>query len=182
MKMNKLPNILTIIRMALIPLFMLLFYIKIPNNMFFAAIVFAVAYTTDMLDGIIARKYNAISDFGKLMDPIADKLLSIAAVVMLTGNGILSPIVTFVIIAREIIISGFRLVWAADGRVVAADKLGKLKTVLQFVGILLILLGNPIFRLWNIPMDMIVTYASVVISIVSCINYIAKNTKQEVKQ
>lgn len=182
MKVNKLPNILTVIRMALIPIFMLLFYIKIPNNMFFAAVVFAIAYTTDMLDGMIARKFNAVSDFGKLMDPIADKLLTIAAVVMLTGSSILSPIVTFIIIAREIIIGGFRLVWAADGRVVAADKLGKLKTVLQFIGILLILLKNPVFRLWNIPMDMIITYASVLISIVSCINYITKNSKQEVKK
>ena len=178
MKINKLPNILTVIRMALIPVFMLLFYLDIENSMFYSAVVFAVAYITDMLDGMIARKCNAVSDFGKLMDPIADKLLSIAAVVMLTEAGILSAVVTFVIIAREIIISGFRLVWAADGRVVAADKLGKLKTVLQFVGILLILLENPIFRLWNIPMDMIVMYASVVISVISCVNYIAKNSKK----
>lgn len=179
MKITKLPNILTTVRMALIPLFMVMFYINIPNNMLFAAIVFAVAYVTDVLDGIIARKYNAVSDYGKLMDPIADKLLSIAAVVMLTGNGTLSPIVTFIIIAREIIIGGFRLVWAADGRVVAADKLGKLKTVLQFISIMLILLGNPVFEAWNIPMDMIIMYASVAVSVISCINYIAKNTKNK---
>ncbi|MBQ2661601.1 MAG: CDP-diacylglycerol--glycerol-3-phosphate 3-phosphatidyltransferase [Clostridia bacterium] len=179
MKVNKLPNILTVIRMALIPVFMLFFYLDTENSMFYAAVIFTVAYITDMLDGMIARKCNAVSDFGKLMDPIADKLLSIAAVVMLTEAGILSGIVTFIIIAREIIISGFRLVWAADGRVVAADKLGKLKTVLQFAGILLILLENPVFRLWNIPMDMIVMYASVVISVISCVNYIVKNTDKK---
>ncbi|MBQ9832351.1 MAG: CDP-diacylglycerol--glycerol-3-phosphate 3-phosphatidyltransferase [Clostridia bacterium] len=179
--MKNVPNILTVMRMVLIPFFMACFYLPLENKMFIAAILFTVAYITDALDGQIARKYNFVSDFGKLMDPIADKLLTAAAVIMLTSSAVLSPIVTFIVIAREIIISGFRLVWAADGRVVAADKLGKIKTVLQFVGILLILLGNPIFSMWNIPMDMIVMYASVIISVISCVNYIVKNTNREGK-
>lgn len=176
--MKNIPNGLTILRMALIPFFIACFYIPHSMNLYIAAAVFVIAYATDVLDGYIARKKQIVSNFGKLMDPVADKLLTSSALIMLTAFDMLSPIIAFIIIAREMIISGFRMVWAAEGRVVAADKLGKLKTITQFAAIILILLGNPLFEDWGIPFDRIAMYLAAAISIWSLISYIYKNNKE----
>ncbi len=135
-----LPNKLTMLRMALIPFFVLAFYVPGRYAYWLAAILFVGAFVTDMLDGRIARSRHLVTDFGKLMDPIADKLLTAAALVMLSAKGSLSPVVTIIIISREFIVSGLRLVVADKGVVVPANWLGKAKTVLQFVMLLLLLL------------------------------------------
>lgn len=96
-----LPNKLTILRIILVPVFVACFYLPVEGAMYIAAVVFVVAYFTDMLDGYIARKYNLITDFGKLMDPMADKLLTAAAMIMLTAYGLCSPIATFLTIGRR---------------------------------------------------------------------------------
>ncbi|MDO4568438.1 MAG: CDP-diacylglycerol--glycerol-3-phosphate 3-phosphatidyltransferase, partial [Clostridia bacterium] len=136
-----LPNKLTICRILMIPLMIACFYLPrdvVPYWNIIAAVIFILAYLTDILDGYLARKNNLVSNFGKLMDPIADKLLTASALIMLRGEGLmgeLEGVAVIVVIAREFIISGIRLVAAADGTVIAASKLGKLKTVTQAVAI-----------------------------------------------
>ncbi|HOG00329.1 MAG TPA: CDP-diacylglycerol--glycerol-3-phosphate 3-phosphatidyltransferase [Clostridia bacterium] len=171
------PNKLTILRMVLTPVFVACFYIPVDYRLYIAAVVFLIAYATDILDGQIARKRNLVTDFGKLMDPIADKILSGAAMIMLTGAGMLSPIATLITVAREFIISGVRAVVAGKNIVIAAGPIGKLKTTMQCVGIALILLGNPVFRMWNIPFDQIVIWISVALAVWSCVDYIVKNNR-----
>lgn len=172
-----LPNKLTIIRILLVPIFVICFYIPVSYARYIALAVFLIAYFTDWLDGTIARKQNLVTDFGKLMDPMADKLLTAAAMIMLTAHSGLSPIITLITIAREFIISAFRMVSASNGNVIAAGKLGKFKTLFQFIGLSWMLAGNPIFSNWGIPLDLILMWVSVVFGIISCVEYIVKNYK-----
>ncbi len=144
-----LPNKLTILRLIMIPLFVVVFYVTaIPYNYLISAAIFALAAFTDFLDGHIARKYNIVTDLGKFLDPIADKVLvSTALIIMLvpfSGDVILpwyGGIAVAVILARELIISGFRMVAASKGAVLAADKAGKIKTFVQDVAIIILLAG-----------------------------------------
>ncbi len=172
-----LPNRLTILRIALVPVFVACFYLPVSGAMYIAAAVFIAAYATDILDGHIARRHNLVTDFGKLMDPMADKLLTGAAMVMLTAEGLCSPIAAFLTIGREFVISAFRMVSASQGVVIAAGSLGKLKTLTQFIGIVLILLGNPLFSTIGVPMDQIMIWVSVILAVWSCTEYIVKNLK-----
>ena len=177
-KMN-LPNRLTIFRMLMVPVFIGCFYLHeyISWWNWLAAGIFFVADMTDVVDGYIARKRNLVTNFGKLMDPIADKLLFCAAFVMMTYNGMLNPILCIVFVGREIIVSGFRLVTANSGKVIAANWLGKTKSTLQVIGIIAMLLDNPIFRIWNIPFDSIVMLLACVFTIWSALDYIIRNRK-----
>lgn len=172
-----LPNKLTIARMALTPVFVACFYIPVSWNMYLAGALFVIAYITDMLDGQIARRKNLVTDFGKLMDPIADKILSAAALIMLTYVGLISPIVTLVTISREFVISGFRLIYANKNIIIAAGPLGKLKTLTQFIGVTLMLFLHPVFENWGVPVDQILIWISVVLAVWSCADYIIKTTK-----
>ncbi|MFI3164953.1 MAG: CDP-diacylglycerol--glycerol-3-phosphate 3-phosphatidyltransferase [Bacillota bacterium] len=142
-KMN-LPNKLSLLRIALVPIMVILFYIQTPFALHAAVVVFIIASFTDFLDGHIARKHNLVTDFGKFIDPIADKLLVVTALVLITISDIvLIPYVAglslIIVIAREFAISGLRLVAANNGTVIAADKLGKLKTVTQIIAIVALL-------------------------------------------
>lgn len=145
-----LPNKITISRIALIPVFIVLYYLtSVKYNFLYAAIAFSVAAFTDFLDGYIARKYDMVTDFGKFLDPIADKVLVLSAFsLMLTsaGGGILPAISggvgVSIILAREFIVASFRMVASGKGVVIAADKLGKLKTVTQDVCIVLLLVAK----------------------------------------
>ena len=172
-----LPNQLTMFRMLLVPLMVAAFsfdhWLSWWN--YLAAGIFFVADMTDIVDGWIARKYNLITNFGKLMDPIADKLLFCSAFILLTWRGELSPVLTIVFIGREIVISGFRLVTAASGTVIAANWLGKLKSGMQVVAILLMLTGNPVFRIWRIPMDQIMMWIAAGLTVWSALDYMLKN-------
>lgn len=178
LKMNA-ANKLTLLRVILIPVFILFFYLNIPGHYIYAAAVFILASFTDLIDGFIARKYNIVTKFGKLVDPMADKLLVGAALILLTGNHGLSyhihPVITVILIARELIISAFRVVAAAEGLVLAADNIGKAKTVVQIVAISAILLNDWFFAMWGIPVGMILIYASMALSIGSLLHYMLKN-------
>lgn len=175
-KMN-LPNRLTIFRMLLVPLMVTVFSFEawLPGWNYWAAGIFFVADMTDIVDGYIARKRNQITNFGKLMDPIADKLLFCSAFIMMTYNGMLNPVLCIIFVGREIIVSGFRLVTANSGTVIAANWLGKLKSTLQVIAILATLLGNPIFSIWNFPFDFGVMCTAAVFTIWSAVDYIVAN-------
>ena len=125
-----LPNKLTLLRIALVPVYLVL--LSMGFN-WLALIVFAAASLTDMLDGKIARKYNLITNFGKFMDPIADKLLTHTAFIMLCAMGRLNVVACIIFIAREFVVSGLRLVAVEQGHVIAAGMSGKIKTVLQMI-------------------------------------------------
>jgi len=170
-----LPNKLTLIRICLVPVFIACFYLPTPYWNLIATALFIIAYLTDVFDGHYARKHNLITNFGKLMDPIADKLLSCSAFIMLTAFHMLSPIVTIVIIGREFIVSGFRLIAAGAGNVIAASWLGKIKTVTQCVTVVVVLLDNPVFGMIGIPFDQIMIWVTTTFTIWSGIDYVVKN-------
>lgn len=183
-----LANKLTLLRVVLIPFFIVCFYIpslvfnvvnlndyQIPFANILALIIFLVAAITDFIDGYIARKYNMITDFGKFMDPLADKLLVTAALLMLLENTLISGWVVFVILAREFIVTGFRTIAAAKGVVIAAGWLGKIKTVVQFIMISTLLLLNYPFELFNWPVDRIFVALAVILTLASGVEYIYKN-------
>jgi len=139
-----LPNFLTIIRMALVPVFIVFFYMGQDGGQIYlilALVVFVIAAGTDAVDGYIARKYNLITNFGKLMDPLADKVLTTAAFIVLVDVHIIPAWMVIVILAREFIITGLRGVAASEGVVIEAGLSGKLKTVFQMVAIGFILLN-----------------------------------------
>ena len=167
-----LPNKLTILRVILIPFFVvfMLFDITGAADKWIALVIFCVASLTDMLDGKIARKYNLVTNFGKFMDPLADKLLVCTALICLTSMNRLNVIVVLVIIAREFIISGFRLVASDNGIVIAASYWGKFKTVSQMA--LIIVLIMDLGGVWNV-VGTVLTW--VALTVVSLIDYIAKN-------
>ena len=161
-----LPNRLTLIRIALVPLFIACFYIESPSAIYVACGIFIAAFLTDIADGYLARSRNQITDFGKLMDPIADKLLAASALIMLTANGMLNPIAAIIIIAREFLISGL---------VIAASWLGKIKTTTQAVALVLVMLSTPIRAWLGFKLDVIVVWISVFFTVISAVDYIRKN-------
>lgn len=169
-----LPNKLTILRVILIPFFVvfMLFDITGAADKWIALVIFCVASLTDMLDGKIARKYNLVTNFGKFMDPLADKLLVCTALICLTSMNRLNVIVVLVIIAREFIISGFRLVASDNGIVIAASYWGKFKTVSQMA--LIIVLIMDLGGVWNV-VGTVITWVALLLTVVSLIDYIAKN-------
>lgn len=151
-----LPNKLTVLRVVLIPVFLAAYWIRaLPHNYLIALAVFALASFTDMLDGQIARNRGLVTDFGKLMDPLADKLLVMAAMVAMAGD-IVEVWAVIVILSREFLVTSIRLVAAGKGRVLAADKWGKIKTVTQMVWICFSLLALWVIRnlgLYNAAQD-----------------------------
>ena len=169
-----LPNKLTILRVILNPFFVvfMLFDITGAADKWIALVIFCVASLTDMLDGKIARKYNLVTNFGKFMDPLADKLLVCTALICLTSMNRLNVIVVLVIIAREFIISGFRLVASDNGIVIAASYWGKFKTVSQMA--LIIVLIMDLGGVWNV-VGTVLTWVALLLTVVSLIDYIAKN-------
>ncbi len=169
-----LPNKLTLLRMLLVPVFVACFYIPVSYANIVAAGVFVLAYITDILDGQIARKHNLVTSFGKLMDPMADKLLTCSAFVMLASDALVSPIAVIIIIARELFISGFRLVAVENGKVIAASWLGKIKTISQCVAVVAALIWP---YLWwpRFPLDEIIVWISVGFTLWSGIDYVVKN-------
>lgn len=137
-----LPNKLTMLRMFMIPLFLVFYFVdSVPMHYLWAFIVFAAASLTDLLDGKIARKYGLITDFGKLMDPLADKLLVVSALCcILPDYGVIGIISLILILSREFLVTSIRLIAAGKGEVLAADIWGKVKTVVQMVWICFVLI------------------------------------------
>ncbi len=135
------------------------------------AVLFIVASITDFLDGHIARKYNLVSNFGKLMDPIADKILVNSLLVILAGEGYIATIIPVIIISRDIVVDGVRMLLTEQGEVLPAGKLGKFKTAFLMIGIALKLVGNLPFSLWNLPVADFLIIAATVLSVISGIQY-----------
>ena len=170
-----LPNKLTLFRVILIPFFV--FFLLAPYfegyGNYIAVAIFIVASITDFLDGKIARKYHLVTNFGKFMDPLADKLLVSSALICLVALNKIPAWIVIVIIAREFIISGFRLVAADNGVVIAASYWGKLKTAFQMVTVIVLILNIPgkVFAV----IGTVLIYISLVLTVISLIDYIAKN-------
>ena len=170
-----LPNKLTIMRVILIPFFV--FFLLSPYfpayGNYIAVAIFIVASLTDMLDGKIARKYNLVTNFGKFMDPLADKLLVCSAMICLIELDRLAAWIVIVIIAREFIISGFRLIAAEQGIVIAASYWGKFKTTFQMIAVILMIVNLPVLHILTVAC----TWIALVLTVVSLVDYIAKNHK-----
>ena len=138
--MVNLSNKISLMRIALIPVFLVFLFLDIPYREIVAATVFVVVALSDALDGYIARKRNEITEFGKFLDPLADKLLIVSALVFLIGHGV-EAWMAFVIIAREISVTGLRLLAVSRSIVIKASKMGKLKTISQVIGIVAVIIG-----------------------------------------
>lgn len=173
MKMN-VPNTLTIVRVLLIPFFVAFMICNITSyDNYIALVIFVVASLTDTLDGYLARKNNEVTNFGKFMDPLADKLLVCSALICLIELGQLPAWVVIIIISREFIISGFRLVAADNGVVIAASYWGKFKTTFQMAAVILMIFNIPALTL----VTNIVVVIAVALTIISLVDYVAKNIK-----
>jgi len=175
-------NKLTILRIVLIPFFILCFYIDTLDQSFaiaslyttyanaIALLIFSAAAATDWLDGYLARKLNLISDFGKFMDPLADKMLTTAAFLVFINQGLLASWIVFIILTREFIVSGLRMTAASKGVIIAAGWSGKFKTVLQFI-LIIALLIHPELTVINT----ILIYSMTIATVVSGAEYVIKN-------
>jgi len=179
-----LPNKLSFMRVLLVPDLVIVYYMKVaPTQAFmnqdfwlkFLAPIFVVAAFTDFLDGYIARKYNLVTTFGKFIDPLADKLIVMAALLVLNDAGIIPIWITVVILSREFIVTGIRLIAVGEGKVIAASKLGKYKTAFTMIALTLLLL----YPYNNLLPDIgiYVLYVGVLLTVVSGFDYFFKNKK-----
>ena len=171
-----LPNKLTVMRVIMIPFFVISLLafqgeVRLLRNL--AAAIFIVASLTDMLDGKIARKYNLVTNFGKFMDPLADKLLVCSALICLIELGQLPAWMVIIIVSREFIISGFRLIAAEQGIVIAASYWGKFKTTFQMISVILLIVRIPALTV----LTQICVWTALVLTVISLVDYIAKNHK-----
>ena len=169
-----LPNKITLFRVFMIPIFLVFMLIPdMPNGRYIAGGIFIIAALSDLLDGYIARKHNLITNFGKFMDPLADKLLVSSALICFVELNLLPAWIVIVIVSREFIISGFRLIASDSGIVIAAGWWGKLKTNVQMVMsvMLIINLDNPFVNV----LEQIAIYLAVALTIISLVDYMLKN-------
>ncbi|MGD7043750.1 CDP-diacylglycerol--glycerol-3-phosphate 3-phosphatidyltransferase [Jeotgalibacillus proteolyticus] len=181
------PNKITISRILLIPLFMIIMLVdlnwgtlqllgaEVPVHHFIGGMIFIFAASTDWVDGYYARKYNMVTNLGKFLDPLADKLLVSAALVILVELQLAPSWIVIIIISREFAITGLRLVLAGSGEVHAAAMLGKIKMWMQIIAVSSLLLHNIIFELVNIPFDIISLYIAAIFTVWSGVDYFVKN-------
>jgi CDP-diacylglycerol---glycerol-3-phosphate 3-phosphatidyltransferase len=184
-----LPNKITISRILLIPLFLIIMLVPfnwgemtflgatLPVTDFLGALIFIFAASTDWVDGYYARKYDLVTNLGKFLDPLADKLLVSAALIVLVEMNFAASWIVIIIISREFAVTGLRLVLAGSGEVVAANMLGKIKTWAQIVAISALLLHNMIFEMIHIPFDQIALWVALVFTVWSGWDYFAKNSE-----
>lgn len=183
-----LPNKITVSRILLIPILLIIMLVPfkwgsvhflgtyLPVTHLVGGLIFIIASTTDWIDGHIARKYNMITNMGKFLDPLADKLLVSAALIVLVELGFAPSWIVIIIISREFAVTGLRLLLAGEGEVVAANMLGKVKTWAQIVAISALLLHNVIFKALSIPFDQFALWVAMIFTIWSGWDYFAKNT------
>ncbi|WP_077211591.1 CDP-diacylglycerol--glycerol-3-phosphate 3-phosphatidyltransferase [Bacillus dakarensis] len=182
-----LPNKITVSRIILIPLFLIIMLYPfswgelsilgatLPVTHFVGALIFILASTTDWVDGYYARKYNLVTNLGKFLDPLADKLLVSAALIVLVQLGMASSWLVIIIISREFAVTGLRAILAGEGEIVAANMLGKIKTWTQIVAISSLLLHNMIFELISLPFATISLWVATFFTIWSGWDYFIKN-------
>lgn len=181
------PNKITISRIFLIPIFMIFLLApldfgvlvfdeaEIPLNQFIALIIFIVASCTDWVDGYYARKYDLVTNFGKFLDPLADKLLVTAAFISLVELELAPAWMVIIILSREFAVTGIRLIAASDGAVLAAGQLGKIKMWIQIIAICALMLRNFPFNYISIPFADISLWAALIITVISGWDYFVKN-------
>lgn len=184
-----LANRITVVRIFLVPVMVFFMLIKldlpqiefmdfsITYNQIIAALIFIIAASTDGLDGYIARKRKIVTNLGKLLDPLADKLLIAAVLISLVGMGKLDAWIAIVIISREFAVTGLRQIALLDGSVMAASKWGKWKTGAQITAIIALMLNNFPFAFINFRFDLVATWIAVLITIWSGVDYFIKNKK-----
>ena len=184
-----LPNKITVSRVILIPVFMLFMLVdfgfgevvvlgtQMQTGHLIGGLIFIFASITDWLDGYIARKNNLVTNMGKFLDPLADKLLVSAAFIILVELGSAPSWIVIAIISREFAVTGLRLILAGGGEVVAANQLGKIKTVAQIIAIISLLLNNIYFETIGVPFGMIMLYIALVFTVWSGVDYFYKNRK-----
>ena len=168
-------NKLTIARVIMIPVFLVVLYLELPHGAWWALGIFALASLTDLLDGYIARHYNQVTDFGKFMDPLADKMLVVAALCWFVERGQMAGWVLAVVLVREFAVSGMRLVAVEQGRVIAAGWSGKVKTAATMVCICLMLLLGESWMPAPKTLNLICQGVILVTTVYSGIEYFAKN-------
>lgn len=166
-----LANKITLTRIFLLPVFLFFISEKVPYGSFIAAGIFILAAATDGLDGYVARRQKQVTNLGKLLDPLADKLLVMSALVSLVARAALPAWIAIVIIAREFAVTGLRSVAAAEGRVIAASRFAKIKTITQIVAIVAIMINNFPFSLIGFPFKDVALYTSVVFTVLSGLDY-----------
>lgn len=181
------PNQITLSRIFLIPVFIMLLTLPLdfgewsigattlPIVDFIAAMLFIVAAGTDWVDGYYARKYQLVTNLGKFLDPMADKLLVSSAFILLVEMDMIPAWIVIIIISREFAVTGLRLVAAGEGIVLAAGNMGKWKTTFQLVSISLLLLHNFPFSFINLPIDIVTLYIALILTVISGVDYFVKN-------
>ncbi len=162
-----LPNALTVVRILLVPVLVVALLVETPNGSVLAAVVFAIAALTDGLDGYIARSRDSVTTFGKVMDPVADKLLIAAALISLVSLERLAAWVAMVIIAREFAVSGLRIAAGQQGAIIPASQLGRAKTIVQVVAVMALIAADDPGAVWAQAL----VYAMVAITVVSGVDY-----------
>lgn len=180
-RLMNLPNRLTVLRVILVPVFVLfLLGSNIPYHFLFALIIFCVAAITDALDGQIARKRGLITTFGKFLDPLADKVLVLSAMICFIALGFANAVVVIIVITREFMVTSLRLLAAADGTVIAASLTGKVKTAVQMVSIIAILLMGALSQFVGEPFDIflvgnVLMWLTAIVTVLSGVDYLIKN-------
>ncbi len=172
-KEMNLPNKLTLLRVVMIPFFVLfeIAFYGAEWTKWLAFAIFVIASLTDKADGYIARKYNLVTNFGKFMDPLADKLLVCSALICFVGNGQIPAWMVIIIVAREFIISGFRLIAVESGKVIAAGSWGKAKTVVQMVMVAVVIADLPGLEI----IETVLIWAALILTIISLVDYLINN-------
>ena len=189
-----LPNKITISRIILIPIFVVMMLVQIekwgditilgatmPVTHLIGALIFIIAATTDWIDGYYARKLNQVTNMGKFLDPLADKLLVSAALIVLVELQMAPSWIVIIIVSREFAVTGLRLVLAGEGEVVAANMLGKIKTWAQIVAISALLLHNIFFEMFSIPFDELALWVALFFTVWSGLDYFVKNKEPFLK-
>lgn len=169
--MFNLANNLTLARIGAVPILVLLLYFPGRGTCFAAMLVFIAAAVTDIMDGVVARRCNLVTNFGKFLDPLADKLLISAALIMLVQLGWVEAWVSVLIVGREIAVTGLRAMAVDHGVVIAADRYGKLKTIVQMVALCPLLLHYPVWGFDPAPLGQALLYLALVLTLVSGANY-----------
>jgi len=166
------PNLLTLLRIAAVPFIVVLMYFPSRLTCLVSMVIFILASLTDLLDGLLARRYNLVTSLGKFLDPLADKLLVISVMIMLVHLGWLQAWIVICIVSREIMVTGLRAIAADQGRVIAADRYGKFKTIVQVVALCPLMLHYPWFGLNPAPLGLVLIVIALALTLFSGGNYV----------